>query len=700
MSAQGLTLQPPATGVMLNGVLSARPLSAILQEEAAAAASRATQSASEPVVSSLVSMVKKHWELARRAKEPIEREMLSAVRSRRGEYDPDKLSEIRKGGGSEIYMMIFATKARQFKALLTDVLVGSGAEKPWTFKPTPLPELPPSEVNQIMQAVYQEALQAEMSGMPASVEDIRQRLQDAKASLEARIMESARREAERAEMAVEDLLLEGGYLEALDQFIDDLAVFKTAFIKGPVMHKANELAWVPGENGTWRAEVQSKTKAHWYRVDPLMMYPSPWATSVHDSFLFERHRLARGSLSALIGVEGYSDDAIRAVLQEHGVGGLHNWLAVDTERAEAEGRHTDAAGVFSSDQIDALQYWGSVSGKMLREWGMAAEEVEDDEREYEVELWVVGNWVIKAALNPDPLKRRTYYGDGFSRIPGAFWHNSLFDVVRDCQDMANAAARSLANNMGIASGPQVYVMVDRLAAGEEITELYPWKIHQVIADPSGSTAAPIGFFQPSSHATELMAVFEKFSQMADDYAGLPKYMSGLSGGEGGAGRTASGMSMMINNASKQIKQTVSSIDLHVISPMVRGAYHHVMQFAEGSSLAGDLQVQARGALSLIAKESAMVRMNEFLAATGNPIDMQIIGLDGRAEVLRHAAKRLDLNVEKVVPSATVVKQRAAVAQQQALMQQMAAQGGQPGQPQGNGQQLMDGAPTTDNFQPA
>jgi hypothetical protein len=78
--------------------------------------------------------------------------------------------------------------------------------------------------------------------------------------------------------------------------------------------------------------------------------------------------------------------------------------------------------------------------------------------------------------------------------------------------------------------------------------------------------------------------------------------------------------------------------------------------------------------------------------------MQIIGLDGRAELLRQAVKRLDINTDRVVPPASVLRERQAMAQ----MQQMAAmqqQQAQQGQPQGNGQELMDGAPTTDNFQP-
>ena len=700
MMATGLAVPPRPQQINIGGILSAKPLSTVLAEEAQRAADQAKAESSakqsSTLITSLAGHIQHHWSLAKLAKLQPEKEMLSAVRSRKGEYDPDVLSRIKEQGGSEIYMMVFATKARQMKALMTDILIGSGNDKPWTIRPTPQPELPPGHANQIMQAVYEETAQAELAGMPMSVEDVRQRLVDAKSAVEQRIMEQARTEAERAEAAIEDALVEGNYLDALDQFVDDLTTFKTAFLKGPVVRRSNDLQWVQQPDGSFTAEVTSKLKVEYERVDPFMIYPAPWAKNCHDAPLIERHKLSRADLNSMRGVEGYDEEAIKRVLDEHGQGGLREWLMIDTAKATAEGRNT--VGVAQSDLIDALQFWGSVSGKMLREWGMSETEVPDEAKEYEVEAWLIGGDVIKAVINPDPLNRRPYYADGFSRVPGAFWHNSLYDVVRDCQDMCNAAARAMANNLGISSGPQVAVNVDRLPPGEEITEMYPWKIWQVTNDPMGSSAAPVSFFQPNSNVAELMGVFERFSSIADEVSGIPKYMAGMAGGEGGAGRTASGMSMMITNASKMVKQLLASLDQYVISPMVERQYQHMLMYRPELGLQGDLKVVARGSLSLVAKEAAQVRLNEFLAATGNPIDMQIIGMDGRAELLRQAVKRLDINSDKVVPSATTVKMRAAQAQMQQLAAAQAQQAQQ--QPkQGSGQELMDSSPTVDNFQP-
>lgn len=697
----------PTPVFSINGLALAKPLSTLLAEEANAAALKAAQEQqADQVVQSLAAHIRKHWQLARKAKEPVEKEMLSAVRARRGEYDPDMLAKIRQQGGSEIYMMLFATKARQAKALIADVLLGTGTDRPFTIKPTPVPELPPSEVSQIMQAVYEQAVQAEMMGVPMSVADIRQKLLDAKQALENQIEETARIYAERAEQKIEDILVEGGWFNALDQFIDDLMTFKTAFIKGPIVRMIPQLKWQRTADGTFKPAVVRERKLEFERVDPFNIYPAPWSKSVNDGFLIERHKLSRADLNALIGVAGYNDNAIKAVLDEHGSGGLCEWLSIDDERVSAEGRDATSANTGHSDLIDAIQYWGSVSGKMLREWGMSEDEIPDESKEYEIEAWLIGNHVIKAVLNPDPLQRRPYYAAGFSHIPGAFWHNSLFDVIRDCQDMCNSAARALVNNLGISSGPQVVINVDRLPAGEQITEMFPWKLWQTTSDPMGSNAPPISFFQPNSNAHELMVVFERFSQLADEYSGIPRYMAGFGGGEGGAGRTASGMSMMIGNASKQIKQLIGAIDMYVIGPSVERTYQWLMQYDPDAGLKGDLKVVARGALSLVTKEAAQVRRNEFLQITANPFDLQIVGVEGRAEILREAARGLNLNPDKIVPSSTVLRERAAMQQMQQMQQMMTMQAQQEQQNQqqskkatSNNQELMNGAPVEDYFQP-
>jgi len=215
--------------------------------------------------------------------------------------------------------------------------------------------------------------------------------------------------------------------------------------------------------------------------------------------------------------------------------------------------------------------------------------------------------------------------------------------------------------------------------------------------------------QPNSNVPELAGIIETFMKLADEWSGIPRYLTGDA--PGGAGRTASGLSMLMSNAGKSLKQVVANVDNYALRPLLQRLHYWNMKYADDADLKGDINIVVRGANALVAKESAQVRRNEFLATTANPIDMQIIGPQGRANILREVVKTLDMDANKIVPSEEVLNQQMkaqALAQQQA-MQLQAQQGtppapggptpAAPGGPSESGQSLMDGAPTTDNFGP-
>ena len=222
---------------------------------------------------------------------------------------------------------------------------------------------------------------------------------------------------------------------------------------------------------------------------------------------------------------------------------------------------------------------------MLLDWGMTEEEVPDPIKNYPVEVWLIGPYVIKALLNYHPLAKNRTTKRRMRTYRAVFWGNSVCDLVRDCQDVCNSVGRALVNNAGIASGPQVGVNSDRLPPGEDIEQMYPWKIWQFTSDPMGSTAEAITFFQPNLNVAELMAVFEKFAVLADEYSSIPRYMTGDSPA-GGAGRTASGMSMLMTNANKSMKQVVSNIDNNVITPLLNRLYFYNMKYGEDEGAQG------------------------------------------------------------------------------------------------------------------
>lgn len=680
----------------MGGILTAMSAKDLAAEER----SKAQAAQAQPMIKSLSTYVRGRWVEARKAKEQtVEQRMFKAVRARRGEYDPDVLTKIRETGGSEIYMMLTSNKCRAAASWLRDVMLGSGSDKPWTLRPTPIPTLPPDITEEMRQAAIEQMTKVmNATGQMLPPTQLRKYLNELREEYLYNLQEEAKFKVRQMENKMEDQLIEGGFIKSLDQFLDDLTTFPAAFLKGPIVRRKPVMKWNSNAQSGYQLEVVDDLVLEWERVDPFMIYPSPSSMGIDDGYLIERHKLRQPDLEALIGVEGYDDEAIRMVLDTYGRGGLQEWLIVDSTKAQAEGRSTVAVMQNSEHLIDALQFWGPVSGQMLLDWGLSEDEVPDKSKQYYCEAWLIGEFVIKASLNYHPLGKMPYFKASYEEIPGTFWGNSTYDLIKDCQDMCNSAARALSNNMGIASGPQVVINVDRVPAGDDITNLYPWKIHQVTSDPMGSSAKPIDFFQPSSNVQELLTTYEKFSVLADEYSGIPRYMTGNSP-SGGAGRTASGMSMLMSNANKAMKQVVQNIDTSVMTPMLERLYFYNMKYSDDNELKGDVNVVARGAIGIVAKEAAQVRRNEFLAATANPIDMQIMGIEGRATLLREMSRDLDMNPDEIVPPREMLK----VAQQvQAMMQQgqmpaMPAQGQPQGNPTNNQQALANGAPITDHF---
>lgn len=647
-------------------------LNVLSNAEMVEAEKRAAEEAqSLPYITGLAAYLNHRWQTARDAKQIVEKRLLNCLRRRKGEYDPDKLQAIKAAGLSEIYMMLTSIKCRALESWISDILL-PGDEEPWEIEPTPIPELPGHIEQQIQDQVAYEAAYMAQMGQAVGLPDIDARIQEIKDELNQRLRDKAQSIADRMTDKIDDQLTEGDWEKALREFISDVATYPTAFLKGPVIRRRKQLTWRMRE-GKWKPVVTTKLVPVFYRISPFDMYPSASSRSVNDGYLFERHRLRHKDLLAMKGVPGYDDDAIDMVISEYSVGGLREWLSGDITRARLEGRQNEY--LETADTIDALEFTGRIPGKLLREWGV--ENVQDN-MDYDANAWMIGNYVIRAVLNDDPLGRRNYYSASFEQVPGSLWGQSPPEIMSDLEDMCNAAARALQNNMAFASGPMVEVEVDRLASGESVTEVTPWRVFQSNSDPNTSGNKPaIRFYQPSLHAEPLLKVYEHFSRLADEYTGIPAYTYGDPSASG-AGKTASGLSMLMTAASRGIKKVISHIDGPIEQSVTR-IYEYNMLYDEDDSIKGDVMVKAKGSRTLIAKEQMAIRRNEFLQQTANPLDFQIMTPQGRAEVLRAAAASLELEVDKVVPDQVM----------QQMQQAMMAEVPQPGMPQqpGMGQEL-------------
>lgn len=593
--------------------------------------------------------------------------LLRAQRAFEGKYDPEKLREILKFGGSQIYARLIAMKCRGATSLLRDVYLG--AERPWDIKPQPDPPVPPEVQLNIVQLISAEAESMRQMGQPVTEDEAHTRYGDLMHAAIQAARRNAMTQASAAADKIDDILKIGGFYEALAEFLTDLPMFPYAVLKGPVVRMVPRLTWSGGT-----PSIQNKAQMFWERVDPFNFYWSPGVARIADAECIERKRMTRADLNDVLGLPGYDEAAVRGALQDYDHG-LRDWMdAADTEQALTSGR--EDPNYNQSHMIDALEYHGNVQGRMLLQHGVDPRSIPDLDRDYQVQTWVVGRYTIKTQLNPSPRQRHCYYMTSFEKVPGTVIGHGLPDILEDLQDAANATLRSLVNNMAMASGPQVVINTDCLAPTENEDELYPWKRWKVMSDPmNGSQREPVTFFQPASNSQELLASYQFFSNAADDISAIPRYVTG-EGLSGGAGRTASGLSMLMNNSSKVLQTVAANVDIDVMHGCLTGLYDMIMLTDTTGLLTGEEQIAVNGVTVALQKETERQKQLQFLQITANPIDAQIVGEVGRGRVLRAVAQNMGLPDDTVPDDQTIVSDVKA-RQAQAAMQPQDGDGKKP-----------------------
>jgi hypothetical protein len=598
--------------------------------------------------------------------------LLSCLRVFNGQYDSQKLNEIKQFGGSEVYARLISMKCRGASSLLRDVYLST--ERPWGLDPPDDPDVPPEIVAAISQLVGVEAQTQAQAGAPIDATSIRDRTFTLMEAARQAAKKKAAAQASVAEDKLDEILSQGKFYEALAAFLVDLPMFPFACIKGPVVKIVPSVTWNGG-----KATIEQKPRLFWQRVSPFDLWWTAGVSDIEDAAVIERTRVTRADLNDLLDLPGYNVEAIRAVLDEYGRGGLNeDWDSTDAERANQESRENP--NMNRSGLISCLEYHGNVQGRMLREYGMSKKQIPDEMRDYMVQAWLIGRHVIKTQFSPSPRKRHPFFITSFEKVPGTPVGNGLPDILSDIQEVCNATLRALVNNLSIASGPQVVVNTDRLSPDEDGEQLYPWKRWRVTSDPMGNNSSaqkPIDFFQPNSNAGELLATYQKFSDLGDELSAIPKYLSGNS--SGGAGRTASGLAMLMGNASKILQTVAANVDRDVFQGLLSNLFDMIMLTDTSGMLTGEESIVVRGVSVALQRETERSRQIEFLTATANPIDAAIIGVEGRAAILRKVADGIGIDGETIVPTDEDLKQK----QQQAALQAQAQQAQAGAQAQGN-----------------
>ena len=112
--------------------------------------------------------------------------------------------------------------------------------------------------------------------------------------------------------------------------------------------------------------------------------------------------------------------------------------------------------------------------------------------------------------------------------------------------------------------------------------------------------------------------------------------------------TSSGLKQLRDMASQGIRNVIRNIDADIIVPCLEFHYDYLLDNIDIFGLIGDYKMVAEGSSALAAKEQMVMRKNEFLQATANPLDLQIVGIENRRKMLFDVAKGLGIELDEQV----------------------------------------------------
>ena len=475
--------------------------------------------------------------------------------------------------------------------------------------------------------------------------------------------------AKKMEKKIKDQLDESNASKQLRSTAFEMALFGTGIMKGPFATDKESPNWT--EAGEYKPII--KTAPSTSHVSVWNFYPDPDADNMDQAqYVIERHKMSRSQVRALKRRPFFRAKVIDDVIAQ-GESYVKKYWEDDLNDFDTD------VGI---DRFEVLEFWGAVDREFLDENGVKIPKELENADELQANIWYCNGRILRMVLNPFKPARIPYYAVPYELNPYSLFGVGIAENMDDTQTLMNGFMRMAVDN-AVLSGNLVFEVDEtNLVPGQDMT-VYPGKVFRRQGGAPGQSIFGTKFPNVSN---ENLQLFDKARILADESTGLPSFSHGQTG-VSGVGRTASGISMLMNAASGGIKTVIKNIDDYLLRPLGEAFFSFNMQFDFDPETHGDLEVKARGTESLMANEVRSQRLMQFLQVASNPA---LAPYAKFPYIIREIAKAMDLDPEKVTNSLEEAGRQAMLMQQASPPPAAApAQGGVPATP-GVGVQDMTG----------
>ena len=612
------------------------------------------------------------------ARKETENEWLRDLRQYNGQYEADVLARLNDAGArSKVFVGLTRTKVMAAYSRIIDLLFQHG-DQFFNVEATPVPDLDPMAVIQMKQLATQQIVDASQMDPNMNQDLIMERMAELEEDLKDKYKEIADTAAESMTVDILDQLIETNAEQKLKESILEACIFGSGAVKAGSVRIDRKQSYTrmadpeTGEEG-FALSIVEQPMPEVESVSIFDLYPDPYCTSLEDcDGLFRRHVLTRKQFRELADLPQFDSEIIKYLLKTNRTG---NHVEEDHERTRRR-----IAGINENSQssrFELLEYWGFVDGHKLKEHDVELPEGSDLSQDFSTCVWICAGKVIKIMLNPIAGYQIPYQIFPYEKAPHQFWGTGVPRMMRDSQGTLNAATRIWLDNLAMSSAPMMEINTDLLAAGEDPTDIHPWRVF--LREGGDGSMPMVRWYQPIANANGLNQIVEIFRRFADETTSLPSYTHGQQ--TSSMNKTATGMSMLMGAANVALKSTIKNIDDFLLEPLITALFHWNMEYGTNQKSKGDLQIVARGSTALVQKEVQSQRLLQFLSLVSNELDNSMID---RHQLISEIAKSMDIDPDKIVKSEEQLQlEQQQQLQMQAQMQQLAGAGNpQAGPPAG------------------
>ena len=621
-------------------------------------------------LSNTVAYIKNQYERAKDARLSDEDRWLDAYRNYRGIYSSEvQFTETEK---SKAFIKVTKTKVLAAYAQVVDVLF-AGSKFPIGIEPRKFPNnvedtvsynpnrLTEKKIKDQTNLDYKIPLNISRPDIAKDLGVYEEKLGPIADELEvdtsniqgSMVFEPAKVAAQRMEKLMHDQLDESEAPKHLRSVAFETCLFGTGVMKGPFAQSKEYPRWT--EDGDYDPIMETIPKMEYVSIWDF--YPDPDARNMSEAeFTIQRHRLNRSQLRNLKKRPHFREESIEIAIG-YGADYYRNYW----EDALEEDNTSEQI-----DRFEVLEYWGVLDNELAEEADLELPDELVDQDQVQVNIWVCNGQILRLVLNPFTPSRIPYLAVPYELNPYSFFGIGVAENMTDTQLLMNGFMRMAVDNGALSGNLLIEVDETNLVPGQDL-QVYPGKVFRRQAGAPGQAIFGTKFPNVSQ---ELLMMFDKSRQLADEATGIPSYSHG-SGAVGGVGRTASGMSMLMGAAAQNIKAVVRNIDDYLLGPLGKSLFAFNMQFNFDPEFVGDLDVKARGTESLMRNEVRSQRLLQFMQMTANPQMAPFVKYDF---ILRELASSMDLDEDKILndPREAAIQQKM-MAELQAMMPQQPQQ---------------------------